>query len=83
MLRHNPRVNNWLRVRRVRVLLPLVWASSFAAALLVSLLYSLAFVASPHRLPWRELFFGSVLFTLAAVTGIKTRHQDTEPADAV
>lgn len=79
MLRHNPRVNNWLQARRVRILLPLVWAPSFATALLVSL----AFVASPHRLPWRELFFGSVLFTLAAVTGIKTRNQDPEPADAV
>lgn len=69
----------------MRVLFPIVWASSFAAALLVGLLYSLAVAgsSSPHRFPWRELFFGSVLVTLAAVTGIKTRHQDTESADAV
>jgi hypothetical protein len=84
LLRQNPRVNNWLRARRVRVLLPLVWASSFAAALLGGLVYSAAVAGSvSHPFPWRELFFGSVLVTLAAVTGIKTRHQDSEPADAV
>lgn len=78
-------MNNWLRAQRVRVLLPLVWASSFTAAVLGGLLYSLAVAGSaqPHRFPWRELFFGSVLVTLAAVTGIKTRRQDPDPVDAV
>lgn len=84
LLRQNPRVNNWFRARRVRVLLPLVWALSFAAALLGSLLYSTTVAGSgSHPFPWRELFFGSVIFTLASVTGIKTRHQDSEPADTV
>jgi hypothetical protein len=69
-------VNNWLRARRVRVLLPLVWAPIFAAALLAGVLYSIAFAGSSF--PWRELFFGSVLITLAAVTAIKTRRRDAE-----
>ena len=69
----------------MRVLLPLVWAPTFGAALLVGLLYSLASggSAASHRFPWRELVFGSVLFTLAVVTGIKTRHRDPDSADAV
>jgi hypothetical protein len=60
----------------VRILLPLVWVPVFATGLFAGLLYSLAFAGSAF--PWRELFYASVLVTLAAVTGIKTRHRDAD-----
>jgi len=38
--------------------------------------------AGQHHFYWRELFFGSVLVTLGAVTKIKTRDQDPESVNA-
>lgn len=38
--------------------------------------------AGQHHFYWRELFFGSVLVTLGAVTTIKTRDQDPESVNA-
>ena len=77
-------MKTWLRARRVRVLLPLVWVSSFAAALLLGAVYDLVVAgsASQHHFYWRELFFGSVLVTLGAVTGLKIRDQDPESVNA-
>jgi hypothetical protein len=72
-------VNKWLSAQRVRVLVPLIGAATFAATLLGALAYRLA-VAGPHHSYWREQVFGTVLITLGTVTGLKHRQHDTPTA---
>jgi hypothetical protein len=60
-----------LRSQKVRVLVPLVGVSTFAAASFGNLL-TMAFGLS-HHFFWREMVFGSCLITLTAVTGLKGR----------
>lgn len=71
-------MNKWLSAQRVRILVPLIGAVTFGAALLGAVIYHLAFAGATHHYYWRPLLFGSALVTLAAVTGIKYRHQEPE-----
>jgi len=57
----------------VRVLIPLIGASLFAAALVGSLMAEAAGAA--HHVYWRQILFGSCLLTLSAVTGLKYRQK--------
>ena len=66
-------MNAWLALQRVRVLIPLVWVSVFAAATLGNLM-TIA-VGASHHYYWREMLFGSCLVTLTTVTGLKGRRQ--------
>jgi len=62
----------------------MIGITTFTAAMLGALLYSLAFAASSaaHHYYWRELLFGSVLVTLGAVTRIKYGHHHQDPDSA-
>ena len=66
-------MNAWLESRKLRVLIPLVWASLFAVASLGCLVAAMTGFA-PHFY-WRGVFFGSFMGTFASVTGIKGRQQ--------
>ena len=57
----------------MRVLIPLIGVSVFAAALLGSLM--VVFAGAAHHIYWRPMFFGSCLITLSTVTGLKYRQK--------
>jgi len=66
-------MNAWLALQKVRVLIPLVWVSVFAAATLGNLMVIAA--GASHHFYWREMLFGSCLVMLTGVTGIKGRQK--------
>jgi len=73
-------VNAWLESRKVRVLIPLVWVVTMGAATLGGVVYH-AFAAGPAvqlHYHWRDMVFGTTLFTLASVTGIKGRRREAD-----
>ena len=73
-------MNAWLETRRLRVLIPLVWVATVAAAALGAGIYY-AFAAgqaAQHHYYWREMVFGTTLITLASVTGIKGRRHEAD-----
>ena len=72
-------MNAWLESRKVRVLIPLVWVVTMAAATLGGVVYSaVTGPAVQHHYHWREMVFGTTLFTLASVTGIKGRRHEAD-----
>jgi hypothetical protein len=64
-------MNAWLESQKVRVLIPLVWATIFALVTLGSLIAVM--IGVMLYIPWRQVIFGTVLVTLGTVTGIKGR----------
>lgn len=57
-----------------------MWVATVVAAALGAGTYY-AFAAGPaaqHHFHWRELVFGTTLFTLASVTGIKGRRREAD-----
>ena len=66
-------MNAWLDSLKLRILLPLVAVTMYAAVSFGALVAILLGAASHYH--WRELVFGTVLMTLGTVTGIKTRQR--------
>ena len=66
-------MNAWLGSLKLRVLIPLVWASLFAVVSLTGLI-ALATGLTPY-IYWRGVIFGTCVVTMGAVTGIKTRRR--------
>ena len=63
----------WLGSQKVRVLMPLVWASVFAFMSLTGLIAVMTGI-TPY-IPWRSVVFGTALVTLGVVTGLKWRQK--------
>ena len=66
-------MNAWLESQKLRVLIPLVWASLFATVTLGSL-FAVLIGLVPY-VYWRGMIFGTCLLTLVAVTGLKGRQK--------
>ena len=63
----------WLGSQKVRVLVPLVWASIFAFMSFTGLIAVMTGI-TPY-IPWRSVVFGTALVTLGVVTGLKWRQK--------